>query len=34
MAEPSTKRIKLSIEVADEDVIKDITDDGEEIKEE
>jgi len=34
MAESSAKRIKLSIEVAEENVIKDITDDGEEIFEE
>jgi len=34
MAESSAKRIKLSIEVADENVIKDITDSGDEIIEE
>ncbi|ORX43736.1 hypothetical protein BCR36DRAFT_335421, partial [Piromyces finnis] len=34
MAESSAKRIKLSIEVAEENVIKDITDNGEEIVEE
>jgi len=34
MAEPSAKRMKLAIEVAEENVIRDITDNGEEIVEE
>jgi len=34
MSESSAKRIKLAIEVAEENAIRDITDDGEEIVEE